>query len=80
MTSLTDMAAFAVGAFTDLPALLSFSIYAFLGIMFDFIYQVTFFTALVVLDARREERARHGQPFLGLRCGCGKPPSTQVVL
>lgn len=75
--------AFAVGAFTELPALRDFTLYASLGIAFDFVYQVTFFAALVVLDARREQRARLGAPGWGFQCGCGKTefdtlPSEQV--
>lgn len=72
VTSLTDAAAFVAGTLTQLPALRDFAIYAFLGITFDFLYQVTFFAALVVLDARREHRARMGAPYCGLQFGCGK--------
>lgn len=63
------MLAFVVGTYTQLPALQAFSIFAFLGITFDFIYQVTFFAAFVVLDARREQRAINGAPMLGFQCG-----------
>lgn len=68
VTSITDMMVFLVGTYTDLPAMKAFSIYAFLGIAFDFIYQVTFFTAFVVLDAQREKRAMQGVGFGGLSC------------
>lgn len=67
--------AFAVGSYTELPALRDFAIYAFLGITFDFIYQVTFFAALVVLDARREHRARMGAPACGIQFCC---PSSEA--
>lgn len=80
---MTDVLAFVVGTYTDLPALRAFATFAFLGIMFDFIYQVTFFAAFAALDARRELRAINGAPALGLQCGCGSTefdalPPTQV--
>lgn len=78
VTSVTDMMVFLVGTYTDLPVLKAFSIYAFLGVMFDFIYQVTFFAAFVALDARREKRAMHGGGFLGLSC-CGNGADTESV-
>eukprot|EP00662_Eupelagonemidae_sp_cell21_P038030 gene38030-47385_t len=39
VTSLTDVAAFAIGTATVLPALRDFCIYACLGIAFDFAFQ-----------------------------------------
>ncbi|GMH36708.1 hypothetical protein BSKO_04581 [Bryopsis sp. KO-2023] len=65
VTSVTDMMAFVIGTYTELPALRDFAIYAFFGIFFDFLYQVTFFMGFVVLDARREIRARNGAPCRG---------------
>lgn len=70
VTSVTDMMAFVIGTYTELPALRDFAIYAFFGIFFDFLYQVTFFMGFVVLDARREMRARNGAPWRGLACPC----------
>lgn len=47
VTSLTDIAAFLMGTYTELPALRAFAIHACLGIMFDFIYQVLTLKAAV---------------------------------
>eukprot|EP00210_Caulerpa_lentillifera_P000448 g432.t1 len=55
VTSMTDLVAFLVGMFTNIPALKSFGFYASLGVFFDFFYQVTFFVAIVVFEAKREE-------------------------
>eukprot|EP01023_Acetabularia_acetabulum_P066465 TRINITY_DN8980_c0_g1_i2.p1 TRINITY_DN8980_c0_g1~~TRINITY_DN8980_c0_g1_i2.p1 ORF type:complete len:577 (-),score=109.96 TRINITY_DN8980_c0_g1_i2:1018-2748(-) len=65
VTSVTDLVAFAIGTWTDLPALRDFSIFAALGILFVFIYQAVFFVAIVVLDARREDRAKQGAKYFG---------------
>ena len=43
VTSLTDFVAFLVGSNTSLPALRWFSITVAFGVMFDFLYQITFF-------------------------------------
>lgn len=77
------MIVFLVGTYTDLPVMRAFSIYAFLGIIFDFLYQVTFFMAFVVLDARREKRAMHEKGTCGLSCcgvagGTNSEPAVQV--
>ena len=53
ITSLTDLLAFAVGATTTVPALESFCIYCGLGIFAVYIYQITWFTAWLVIDQRR---------------------------
>uniref|UniRef100_A0A0P5P9V2 Patched domain-containing protein n=1 Tax=Daphnia magna TaxID=35525 RepID=A0A0P5P9V2_9CRUS len=57
VTSVTDIAAFAIGATTSMPALRSFCINAMSGILMLFVLEVTFFVALTVLDERR--KARH---------------------
>eukprot|EP00232_Nephroselmis_pyriformis_P018236 CAMPEP_0182899448 /NCGR_PEP_ID=MMETSP0034_2-20130328/28076_1 /TAXON_ID=156128 /ORGANISM="Nephroselmis pyriformis, Strain CCMP717" /LENGTH=896 /DNA_ID=CAMNT_0025033481 /DNA_START=90 /DNA_END=2780 /DNA_ORIENTATION=+ len=53
VTSLTDFFAFAVGSQTSLPALRNFCLYAAIGIMVDFMLQVTLFCAFLVFDTRR---------------------------
>mmetsp|Transcript_17961 Transcript_17961/g.43972 ORF Transcript_17961/g.43972 Transcript_17961/m.43972 type:complete len:658 (+) Transcript_17961:1036-3009(+) len=59
ITSLTDFLAFAIGgATTSIPALSSFCIYAGLGVLFDFIFQITFFMGCLVVNARRSEANR----------------------
>eukprot|EP00163_Fabomonas_tropica_P015256 TRINITY_DN2787_c0_g1_i2.p1 TRINITY_DN2787_c0_g1~~TRINITY_DN2787_c0_g1_i2.p1 ORF type:complete len:932 (+),score=278.28 TRINITY_DN2787_c0_g1_i2:269-3064(+) len=58
VTSLTDVVAFLVGASTSLPALRTFCLYAAFGILFDFLYQITFFAGFLVLDQRRQDAGR----------------------
>lgn len=58
ITSVTDVLAFAIGSTTVLPALSSFCWYASLGILFDFLFQSTFFVACLTLDARRRQANR----------------------
>lgn len=60
VTSVTDVVAFGVGAFTILPALKSFCIYAAVGIIATFIFQASFFVAWMSLDQRRIESNRNG--------------------
>jgi len=58
VTSFTDIVAFGTGLMSSLPALQDFSVYAFVGIFLDFLFQLTFFVAGLTLDARRQERNR----------------------
>ena len=67
VTSLTDVVAFLIGSSTSLPALRNFCFYAALGIFFDYVYQVTFFTAFLTLDERRKANNK-GDCFFCLDC------------
>ncbi|CAG0884074.1 unnamed protein product, partial [Cyprideis torosa] len=60
VTSLTDFAAFAVGATTSIPSLRSFCLYAAVGIIALYLLQATMFTACLSLDQRRLENRRSG--------------------
>ncbi|XP_077288110.1 NPC intracellular cholesterol transporter 1-like [Arctopsyche grandis] len=60
VTSFTDIVAFSVGAITVLPSLQSFCIYAAVGVFFIFIFAVTFYVAIFVLDLRRMAAKRNG--------------------
>lgn len=53
VTSLTDFLVFMLGALTILPALSSFCTYAAVGVLCDFFYQITFFSATLVLNHHR---------------------------
>eukprot|EP01026_Neomeris_dumetosa_P062917 TRINITY_DN5965_c0_g1_i1.p1 TRINITY_DN5965_c0_g1~~TRINITY_DN5965_c0_g1_i1.p1 ORF type:complete len:894 (+),score=109.62 TRINITY_DN5965_c0_g1_i1:70-2751(+) len=75
VTSLTDLAAFAIGRWTTLPALAAFSGYAALGVLFTFFYQAVFFAAILALEARREDRAKLGAK----RFGFGSLPEGKQV-
>jgi predicted RND superfamily exporter protein len=58
VTSMTDCLAFACGLLSTLPALRDFCIFAAIGIMFDFLYQTTFLTAIIFFRARSTENNR----------------------
>ena len=60
ITSITDIAAFAVGGTTVLPGLRSFCLYASVGIVSIYFFQCTFFVACLSLDQRRIEAQRNG--------------------
>ncbi|XP_019616709.1 PREDICTED: patched domain-containing protein 3-like [Branchiostoma belcheri] len=59
ITSLTDCVAFAAGTITVFPAVRIFCIYAAVGVAFDYLYQITFFAAILSLAGRREKAGRH---------------------
>ncbi|GLC70304.1 hypothetical protein PLESTF_000957100 [Pleodorina starrii] len=75
----TNIIAFAVGTYTSLEALFSFSLYAAVGTLLVFLFQVTVFPAFLVLDARREMRTRLGLGCPGFGCsppgGCAPEPA-----
>lgn len=49
ITSLTDILAFCVGAISPIPAIRIFCLYTGVAVFFDFLYQITFFGACMVL-------------------------------
>ena len=53
MTSFTAVVAFLVGAFVDLPAVRSFCVCAGLAFAYNFVLNVTFFPAFLLLDEHR---------------------------
>lgn len=53
LSSATSALAFALGAFTPLPALRAFCIYASAGMVFGLVFQLTFFVAVLTWDERR---------------------------
>jgi len=58
ITSITDLVAFAISSVSSLPALSSFCAYASLGVVFLFLMQITFFSAALTLDGRRQRDGR----------------------
>jgi len=58
VTTITTMVAFALGAISTIPAIYWLNLYAFPTIMIDFVFQITFFVALLVLDERRLQENR----------------------
>ncbi|KAK6946537.1 Protein patched/dispatched [Dillenia turbinata] len=58
LASLSEVLAFAVGAFIPMPACRVFSMFAALAVFLDFLLQVTAFVALIVFDFMRAEDDR----------------------
>uniref|UniRef100_A0A5S6QSL0 SSD domain-containing protein n=1 Tax=Trichuris muris TaxID=70415 RepID=A0A5S6QSL0_TRIMR len=59
ITSLTDGLSFLVGNLTPFPAVQVFCTHCALALLCTFTYQMSFFTALLALDGRREVAGRH---------------------
>jgi Niemann-Pick C1 protein len=58
LTSLTDFVAFAAGSSTRIPAMKFFCFHMAWAVLFDLIFQCTFFVAALALDERRQARGR----------------------
>ena len=58
ITTFTSTLAFTLGCFSDIPAVRWLCIYAAPSVVIDFVFQITFFISLVVLDERRIEAGR----------------------
>ncbi|XP_031382221.1 NPC intracellular cholesterol transporter 1 [Punica granatum] len=58
LASLSEVLAFAVGAFISMPACRVFSMFAALAVLLDFLLQVTAFVALITYDFRRAQDNR----------------------
>jgi Niemann-Pick C1 protein len=58
LTSMTSALAFGLGCISSIPAIYWLCLYAFPAIIFIFIYQLTFFVALIALDQRRIQQNR----------------------
>jgi len=61
LTSLTTSGAFVLGVLSAMPAVIWLSFYACLAVVVDFIYQITFFVAVLVLDEQRIQRKKERQ-------------------
>eukprot|EP00538_Stauroneis_constricta_P000207 CAMPEP_0119570782 /NCGR_PEP_ID=MMETSP1352-20130426/43788_1 /TAXON_ID=265584 /ORGANISM="Stauroneis constricta, Strain CCMP1120" /LENGTH=1044 /DNA_ID=CAMNT_0007620455 /DNA_START=143 /DNA_END=3276 /DNA_ORIENTATION=+ len=58
LTTTTSAVAFGLGCISSIPAVYWLCLYAFPTIVIDFIYQITFFVALLVIDERRVQDNR----------------------
>ena len=58
LTTITSVVAFALGCISTIPAILWLCMYAAPTIFINFIYQLTFFVALMVIDDRRVKNKR----------------------
>uniref|UniRef100_A0A914Q2N9 SSD domain-containing protein n=1 Tax=Panagrolaimus davidi TaxID=227884 RepID=A0A914Q2N9_9BILA len=59
ITSFTDMLTFGIGCFTTLPGVRLFCLYTFWGITFTYIYQITYFTAVIAYAGEMEDKGLH---------------------
>ncbi|XP_054847809.1 patched domain-containing protein 3-like [Eublepharis macularius] len=64
ITTLTDVLAFYIGIATSFPSIQSFCIYTGTALVFCYIYNLTFFGAVLALNGRREESNRHWLTFM----------------
>ncbi|XP_011151061.2 patched domain-containing protein 3 [Harpegnathos saltator] len=60
VTSFTNMVAFGIGMTTVMPFLKSFCMFAAMGILFLYIYEITFFVSCLVYDERRLAAKKDG--------------------
>ncbi|XP_032896068.1 patched domain-containing protein 3-like [Amblyraja radiata] len=63
ITTLTDILAFYIGAMTPFASVQSFCIYTGTTVLLSFIYNLTFFGAILVLNGKRESANRHWFTF-----------------
>ncbi|TMS35729.1 hypothetical protein L596_003063 [Steinernema carpocapsae] len=56
ITSLTNILSFAIGAYAPTPAIQMFCIFISVAVVFDYLYQIFFFSAILVFSGRREEK------------------------
>ena len=71
LTSLTDFIAFSVGSISPIPAMRFFCFHMAWAILFDLVFQCTFFVACLVIDEERILKRR-------LDCCCCIPPLNKI--
>ncbi|NXI13427.1 PTHD3 protein, partial [Irena cyanogastra] len=59
ITTLTDVLAFFIGTWTAFPSVRSFCLYTGTAFIFCYVYTLTFFGAVLVLNHKREQGNRH---------------------
>ncbi|XP_053117841.1 patched domain-containing protein 3-like [Hemicordylus capensis] len=64
ITTLTDVLAFYIGMATSFPSVQSFCIYTGTALVFCYLYNLTFFGAVLALNGKREESNRHWLTFM----------------
>ena len=72
-TSITDLMAFGIGSFSPFGAVYTFCIYCGIGVLLDFLFQITFFLAFVVYDSRYQHTRSVKQSCCG---GVSEPEPT----
>ncbi|KHJ86300.1 hypothetical protein OESDEN_13954 [Oesophagostomum dentatum] len=56
VTSVTDVLCFAIGLFANMPVVRLFCLFTSLALFIDYVYQMTFFTAVMSFIVRRQIR------------------------
>ena len=69
LTSVTDFVAFLLGSTTPIPAMKFFCFHMAVAVLFDLIFQCTFFVGALVLDQRRLDNGKRD-------CCCCLPPAS----
>jgi patched domain-containing protein len=59
VTSLTSFLSFGIGTFSATPAISIFCKFIAVAVLFDWLYQITFFAAVMALGGRREAAGHH---------------------
>ncbi|XP_067147935.1 patched domain-containing protein 3 [Apteryx mantelli] len=72
ITTLTDVLAFFIGTWTAFPSVRSFCLYTGTAFVFCYIYTMTFFGAILVLNHKREEKNRHWLTCMPVKTGKDK--------
>ncbi|VDM52437.1 unnamed protein product [Angiostrongylus costaricensis] len=73
ITSLTNLLSFSIGISTNTPAIYTFCVFISVAVIYDYIYQIFFFSAVLALGGERE--ARRGNAYL---CCLTVPPPAKV--
>ncbi|NWY76910.1 PTHD3 protein, partial [Erithacus rubecula] len=78
ITTVTDVLAFFIGTWTAFPSVRSFCLYTGTAFVFCYVYTLTFFGAVLVLNHKREQGNRHW--LTCMRVDVGKDPAESSCL
>ncbi|CAB9503372.1 Pick C1-like protein 1 [Seminavis robusta] len=70
LTTITTTLAFGLGAMTTIPELQWLAIYAFPTVLVDWVYQITFFVAIIVIDEGRIASRIEKEELEGIEPAC----------
>lgn len=76
VTSVTNTIVFLLGAISRLPALRFFALWAAIGVVFDWFFTLTFYTAALTLDTRRQA-AKRRECFPCFKIADDRDPTTE---
>lgn len=67
ITSFTDVFSFAIGTWNSLPGVIMFCEYIAVALFFDYVYQLTFFSAAIAIFGDLERDGRHHVFFVKVK-------------